>query len=103
MNIIVNNIEFDFVRNQYGTHNWCAIDNNDIIVIDEDEGEFESKVYLGNLKVIKFINRILPNVDSKQQDILISMLNLVNDSYVKSVGARLALCEVSYSKRLSTS
>lgn len=98
MKVTVNNIEFEFVSNVYGTHNWVAFDYNNVI----DENDVED-MYLGNLEVIKFIERILPNVDSKQQDILISVLNLVNDSYIKSVGARLALCEVSYRESLSLS
>ena len=96
-NIIVNNIEFVFTRNRYGTHNWCAFDYNN--VIDEDTVD----TYLGNLEVQKYIERILPNVDSKQQGVLYGLLNLVNDSYIKSVGARLALCEVSYRESLSLS
>lgn len=97
MNIIVNNIEFDYVRNKYGTHNWVCFDYNN--VIDEDTVD----TYLGNLEVQRFIERILPNVDDKQQNFLYHILNLVNDSYIKSVGARLALCEVSYRESLSLS
>lgn len=103
MNIIVNNVEFDFVRNQYGTHNWICFDYNDVTVIDEDSDEFESRVYLGNLEVIKFINKILPNVDNNQQNILFNILNLVKDSYIKSVGGRFAYYYISYKESLSFS
>ena len=97
MNIIVNNIEFDFVRNQYGTHNWVAFDYNN--VIDEDTVD----TYLGNLEVKRFIERILPNVDNNQQNILSNILDLVNDSYIKSVGGRFAYYYISYKKSLSFS
>ena len=97
MNIIVNNIEFDFVRNPYGTHNWVAFDYNN--VIDEDTVD----TYLGNMEVKKFIERILPNVDNNQQNILSNILDLVNDSYIESVGGRFAYYYISYRESLSFS
>ena len=80
MNIIVNNIEFDFVRNQYGTHNWCAIDNNDC----DDDGN--PREYFGNLWVNNFIIRIIDGVDAQQQAVLKTILELVGKSYFESVG-----------------
>lgn len=101
MNITVNNIEFEYVRNQYGTHNWIAIDYNDVISIDEYE--FESRVYLGNLKVMQFIHTLLDKVDSKQQGILYDLLKLVSDSYAESVGEQFASYCVSYRESLTFS
>lgn len=103
MSIIVNNIEFDFVRNKYGTHNWIAIDYNDVTVIDEDSDEFESRVYLGNLEVLNFIHTLLDKTDSKQQGILYGLLKLVSDSYAKSVGEQFARYDISYRDSLTFS
>lgn len=103
MSIMVNNIEFDFVRNKYGTHNWICIDYNDVTVIDEDGEEFESRVYLGNLQVLNFIHDLLDKVNTKQQGILYGLLKLVSDSYVESVGEQFARYDVSYRDSLTFS
>ena len=90
MNITVNNVEFIFTRNKYGTHNWCAFDYND--VIDEDTVD----TYLGNLEVMNFIHYLLDKVDSKQQGVLYGLLKLVSDSYLQSVGEQFARYDISY-------
>ena len=58
MKVIVNNIEFVFARNPYGTHDWCATDYN-----DEYDIEY---MYCGNLEVMNFIHYLFDNQVSNQ-------------------------------------
>jgi len=96
LKITFNNIDFMFDRNAYGTHNWCCYDYNDCY-------DDEPREYLGNLQVMEFIHYLLPNVDNNQQNILSKILDLVNDSYIESVGGRFAYYYITYRESLSFS
>ena len=95
MKVIVNNIEFVFARNPYGTHDWCATDYN-----DEYDIEY---MYCGNLEVMNFIHYLLDHTDQKQQTVLYGLLKLVSDSYLQSVGEQFARYDVSYRDSLNFS
>lgn len=95
MKISVNNIDFIFIKNSYGTHNWVAYDYN-----FDSEDEFEPGLYLGNLQVLNFIKYLMNKVTSSQRTVLESIFKLVNDSYIESVGKQFAYNNISYRESL---
>lgn len=98
MKVTINNIDFVFARNPYGTHNWCAYDYN-----YEDIWSDEPVKYYGNLEVMEFIHYLLDHTNQKQQTVLYSLLKLVSDSYLESVGEQFARYDVSYRDSLTFS
>lgn len=92
MKVTVNNIEFRFERNPYGTHNWVAVDYN-----PELEDEWDEPIeYWGNHEVYNLIHHYLDHVDPRQNFILEEILHLVSRSYIDSVGFEMSLHGLSY-------